>query len=105
MLFIRHRKSLDPFYDEYAEVYYVDGTYVTSVVAFLIFAAVAIQMALRSYDAVICAVCCRSGNSDYYAVTSHKKEIYVFLCAFNAYNACNTDYRYNRLYLSHNGFR
>ena len=42
MLFIRHRKSLDPFYDEYAEVYYVDGTYVTSVVAFLIFAAVAI---------------------------------------------------------------
>ena len=63
------------------------------------------QMALRSYDAVICAVCCRSGNSDYYAVTAHKKEIYVFLCAFNAYNACNTDYRYNRLYLSHNGFR
>lgn len=31
VLFIRHRKSLDPFYDEYAEVYYVDGTYVTSV--------------------------------------------------------------------------
>lgn len=44
MLFIRHRKSLDPFYDEYAEVYYVDGTYVTSVVAFLIFAAVAIPV-------------------------------------------------------------
>lgn len=42
MLFVRRRKSLDPFYDEYAEVYYVDGTYVTSVVAFLIFAAVAI---------------------------------------------------------------
>ena len=64
-------------------------------VAFLIFAAVAIptclfscQMALRSYSAVISlyAVEC---NSDYYAVTAHKKEIYVFLCA-SAYNACNT---------------
>ena len=51
MLFIRRRKSLDPFYDEYAEVYYVDGTYVTSVVVFLIFAAVAIP-ALALFSAV-----------------------------------------------------
>ena len=51
MLFVRRRKSLDPFYDEYAEVYYVDGTYVTSVVAFLIFAAVAIP-ALALFGAV-----------------------------------------------------
>lgn len=51
MLFVRRRKSLDPFYDEYAEIYYVDGTYVTSVVAFLIFAAVAIP-ALALFGAV-----------------------------------------------------
>lgn len=51
MLFVRRRKSLDPFYDEYAEVYYVDGTYVTSVIGFLIFAAVAIP-ALAVFGAV-----------------------------------------------------
>lgn len=51
MFFIRRRKSLSPFYDEYAEVYYVDGTYVTSVIGFLIFAAVAIP-ALAVFGAV-----------------------------------------------------
>ena len=110
MLFVRRRKSLDPFYDEYAEVYYVDGTYVTSVVAFLIFAAVAIPaLALFGVVKWLCdhmmLLYVLYAVGVVILIIMHKKEIYVFLCAFNAYNACNTDYRYNRLYLSHNGFR
>ena len=51
MLFIRHRKTLSPFSEDYAEVYYVDGAYVTSVVGFLLFAAVALP-ALALFGAV-----------------------------------------------------
>lgn len=42
MLFFNYHKSDSPFYDGYGEIYYVDGTYVTAVLGFLAFGAVAI---------------------------------------------------------------